>query len=288
MPNVYRRSVPETIVHIAELVKIGLRSTIIFGVPLHPLHPDAKDERGSAADDVQGPVIRLTHALREQFPDLFIVVDVCLCEYTNHGHCGILNQDGTLNNALSVARIADVALAYAKAGAHCVAPSDMNDGRILAIKRKLISAGIEHRVLVMSYSAKFSGCLYGPFRNAACSAPSFGDRRSYQLPPAGRALAWRAVARDVAEGADVIMVKPAGSYLDIISDARKSHHLPIAAYQVSGEYSMIHAAAAAGVFDLKSMAFESVEAILRAGATIVISYFTPDFLMWLDEPVSKL
>lgn len=181
-------------------------------------------------------------------------------------------------------RISDVAIAYAEAGAHCVAPSDMNDGRIRAIKLKLIESGIAHQVLLMSYSAKFSGCLYGPFRDAAGSSPSFGDRKCYQLPPGGRGLARRAIHRDIQEGADVIMVKPASSYLDIISDAKEiGKDLPIAAYQVSGEFAMIHAGAKAGVFDLKTMAFESTQGILRAGATIVVSYFTPEFLDWLSS-----
>jgi porphobilinogen synthase len=222
--------------------------------------------------------------LRQRFPQLFITVDVCLCEYTSHGHCGILRDDGSLNNQLSVDRISDVAIAYALAGAHCVAPSDMNDGRIRAIKLKLIEEGIAHRVVLMSYAAKFSGCLYGPFRDAAGSVPSFGDRKCYQLPHGGRGLARRAMHRDIAEGADIIMVKPAGQYLDIISDAKEiGKDMPVAAYQVSGEYAMIHAAAKAGVFDLKAMAFESTEGILRAGATIVVSYFTPRFLDWLES-----
>ena len=262
------------------MIAKGLKSVILFGVPLNPA---AKDTLGTAADDPSGPVIQGIRLLRRAFPHLFITTDVCLCEYTSHGHCGILHDDGTLNNQLSVDRISDVAMAYAEAGAHCVAPSDMNDGRIRAIKLKLIEAGIAHRTVLMSYSAKFSGCLYGPFRDAAGSAPSFGDRRCYQLPPGGRGLARRAIHRDIGEGADIIMVKPASQYLDIISDAKEiGKDMPVAAYQVSGEYAMICAAAKAGVFDLKTMAFESTEGILRAGATIVISYFTPEFLDWLE------
>lgn len=252
---------------------------ILFGVPLDP---SAKDALGTAADEPTGPVMAGIALLRRHFPDLFIVADVCLCEYTSHGHCGILRDDGSLNNTMSVERISDVAMAYAQAGAHCVAPSDMNDGRIRAIKLKLIEAGIAHRVNLMSYSAKFSGCLYGPFRDAAGSCPSFGDRKCYQLPPGGRGLARRAIKRDIGEGADIIMVKPASSYLDIISDAKElGKDLPIAAYQVSGEFAMIHAGAKAGVFDLKTMALESTQGILRAGAGIVVSYFTPEFLDWL-------
>lgn len=281
LPNQHRRGINKVIPHLAPLVHKGLRSVILFGVPMAS---GAKDALGTAADDPQGPVIQAIRILRARFPTLFIVADVCLCEYTSHGHCGILRTDGSLNNQLSVDRISDVAIAYAEAGAHCVAPSDMNDGRIRAIKLKLIESGIAHQVLLMSYSAKFSGCLYGPFRDAAGSSPSFGDRKCYQLPPGGRGLARRAIYRDIQEGADVIMVKPATSYLDIISDAKEiGKDLPIAAYQVSGEFAMIHAGAKAGVFDLKTMAFESTEGILRAGATIVVSYFTPEFLDWLSH-----
>ena len=281
LPDQHRRGINRLIPHLAPLVHKGLRSVILFGVPI--AH-GAKDALGTAADDPQGPVIQAIRLLRSHFPSLFIVADVCLCEYTSHGHCGILRDDGSLNNQLSVDRISDVAVAYADAGAHCVAPSDMNDGRIRAIKLKLIEGGIAHQVVLMSYSAKFSGCLYGPFRDAAGSCPSFGDRKCYQLPPGGRGLARRAIHRDIQEGADIIMVKPASSYLDIISDAKDiGRNMPVAAYQVSGEFAMIHAGAKAGVFDLKTMALESTEGILRAGATIVVSYFTPQFLDWLSS-----
>lgn len=281
LPNQHRRGINKLIPHLEPLVRRGLRSVILFGVPIAP---NVKDALGTEADNPQGPVIQSIRLLRARFPSLFIVADVCLCEYTSHGHCGILNEDGSLNNNHSVDRISDVAMAYAQAGAHCVAPSDMNDGRVRAIKLKLIEAGIAHQVVLMSYSAKFSGCLYGPFRDAAGSRPSFGDRKCYQLPPGGRGLARRAISRDIQEGADIIMVKPASSYLDIISDAKEiGKDMPVAAYQVSGEFAMIHAAAAAGVFDLKTMAFESTEGILRAGATIVVSYFTPQFLDWLSN-----
>ncbi|KAK1688826.1 delta-aminolevulinic acid dehydratase [Colletotrichum godetiae] len=280
LPGQYRRGINKTMAWLEVLVRKGLRSVMLFGVPVRP---GTKDALGTAADDPEGPVIRSIRAIRQRFPQLFICADVCLCEYTSHGHCGILRDDGSLNNQLSVDRISDVAIAYAVAGAHCVAPSDMNDGRIRAIKLKLIEEGIAHKTVLMSYSAKFSGCLYGPFRDAAGSAPSFGDRKCYQLPPGGRGLARRAIVRDIGEGADIIMVKPASQYLDIISDAKElGKDMPVAAYQVSGEFAMIHAAAKSGVFDLKAMAFESTEGILRAGATIVISYFTPEFLDWLS------
>ena len=281
LPNQHRRGVNRIIPFLTRLVQKGLRSVILFGVPLAP---SAKDALGTAADDPAGPVIQAIRLIRVQLPELYVVADVCLCEYTSHGHCGILRDDGSLNNAQSVDRISDVAMAYAAAGAHCVAPSDMNDGRVRAIKIKLIEAGIAHRVLLMSYSAKFSGCLYGPFRDAAGSCPSFGDRKCYQLPPGGRGLARRAIQRDIAEGADIVMVKPANSYLDIIRDAKElGKDMPIAAYQVSGEFAMIHAGANAGVFDLKAMAMESTEGILRAGASIVVSYFVPEFLDWLSS-----
>ena len=281
LPNQHRRGLNKLATHLEPLVRKGLRSVILFGVPIAP---NVKDPLGIAADDPSGPVIKAIRLIRTRFPSLFIVADVCLCEYTSHGHCGILRDDGSLNNQLSVERISDVAISYAQAGAHCVAPSDMNDGRIRAIKLKLIESGIAHQTVLMSYSAKFSGCLYGPFRDAAGSCPSFGDRKCYQLPPGGRGLARRAIHRDIQEGADIIMVKPASSYLDIISDAKDiGKDMPVAAYQVSGEFAMIHAGAKAGVFDLKTMAFESTEGILRAGATIVVSYFTTDFEDWLSR-----
>ena len=281
LPNQSRRGINKIVPFLEPLVRKGLRSVILFGVPIAP---GVKDTLGTAADDPKGPVMASIQLLRARFPSLFITADVCLCEYTSHGHCGILREDGGLNNQLSVERISDVALAYAKAGAHCVAPSDMNDGRIRAIKLKLIEEGIAHKTVLMSYAAKFSGCLYGPFRDAAGSAPSFGDRKCYQLPAGGRGLARRAIHRDIGEGADIIMVKPASAYLDIISDAKEiGKDLPIAAYQVSGEFAMIHAGAKAGVFDLRAMAFESTEGILRAGASIVVSYFTPEFLDWLNN-----
>lgn len=280
LPNQSRRGIRKLRSFLDPLVRKGLRSVILFGVPTNE---NVKDAYGKAADDPEGPVIAATRLIRKYYPSLYVIADVCLCEYTSHGHCGILNEDGSLNNAESVERISDVALAYAQAGVHCVAPSDMNDGRVRAIKLKLIEAGIAHQVLLMSYSAKFSGCLYGPFRDAAGSCPSFGDRRCYQLPPGGRGLARRAITRDIGEGADIIMVKPASQYLDIISDAKEiGKDMPVAAYQVSGEFAMIHAGAKAGVFDLKTMAFEATEGILRAGASIVVSYFTPQFLDWLD------
>ncbi|SGY98966.1 BQ5605_C034g11258 [Microbotryum silenes-dioicae] len=266
------------------LVKKGLRSVILFGVPLDM----TKDGRGSPADDPSTPVIVATKLIRERYPHILIACDVCLCEYTSHGHCGELREDGTIDNGKSVARLAQVALAYTKAGAHIVAPSDMMDGpsqgRIRAIKDALIDNGYSNRCNLMSYSAKFASSLYGPFREAAGSVPDFGNRKCYQLPPNARGLARRAILRDVDEGADIIMVKPGLPYLDIISEARAlAPDHPLAVYQVSGEFAMIHAGANAGVYDLRVMAMETVECFLRAGCTLILTYFTPQFLDWLSE-----
>lgn len=280
LPNIKRFGVNKLVPYVDSLVKKGLRAVILFGVPLKE---GVKDSVGTAADDPEGPVITSIKLLRKKFPDLFIMCDVCLCEYTDHGHCGILNEDGSLNREPSVRRIAAVAVNYAKAGAHSVAPSDMMDGRIKDIKTGLMDAGLAHKCLVMSYAAKFSGNLYGPFRDAAGSAPSHGDRKAYQLPPAGAGLARRALLRDIEEGADAIMVKPSTFYLDIVSDASKlCGDYPLCAYHVSGEYAMLHAAAEKGVVDLKGIAFEAHQGLVRAGARLIISYFTPEFLEWLD------
>ncbi|KAK0212796.1 hypothetical protein DFS33DRAFT_1392227 [Desarmillaria ectypa] len=262
------------------LVKKGLQSVILFGVPMKCI----KDGRGTPADDPTGPVILAIKKLRELFPALYIACDVCLCEYTSHGHCGLLHDDGTINTAPSVNRIAEVAVNYAKAGAHCVAPSDMMDGRIKGIKQGLIDAGLGNKCTLMAYSAKFASALYGPFRDAAGSAPSFGDRKCYQLPPSARGLARRAIQRDSAEGADIIMVKPALPYLDIIADAAQlAPDHPLACYQVSGEFAMVVAGARAGVYDLRIMAFETMDSMIRAGATLILTYFTPEFLDWLEN-----
>ncbi|KAF7968687.1 hypothetical protein HWV62_29692 [Athelia sp. TMB] len=280
LPNQRRWGINKLEGFLGPLVKKGLKSVILFGVPL----TCQKDARGTPADDPAGPVMAAIVLLRKLFPDLYIAVDVCLCEYTSHGHCGVLHPDGTIDTAPSVERIASVALSYAKAGAHCVAPSDMMDGRIKAIKRALIDGGYGNKCTLMSYAAKFASALYGPFRDAAGSAPSFGNRKCYQLPPSARGLARRAITRDAAEGADIIMVKPAMPYLDIIADAaRLTPDHPLACYQVSGEFAMVHAGARAGVYDLRTMAFESVEGMVRAGATLILTYFTPEFLDWLDE-----
>lgn len=281
LPNINRYGVNSLKPYIASLVAKGLRSVILFGVPMKP---NVKDEMATAADDPEGPVIKAVKMLRANFPDLYIICDVCLCEYTSHGHCGIIFEDGTINREKSVARLAAVASNYAAAGAQCVAPSDMIDGRIFAIKQALLKRDLAHKTFLMSYSAKFSADLYGPFRDAAHSSPSSGNRKCYQLPSSSKGLAHRAITRDLQEGADGIIVKPSTFYLDIIADAEKlCRDVPLCTYHVSGEYAMLHAAADRGVVDLKQIAIESHMGMLRAGAGLIISYFTPEFLEWLDN-----
>ncbi|KAK2535519.1 hypothetical protein Q9233_003816 [Columba guinea] len=233
------------------LVEDGLKCVLIFGVP-SKVH---KDEKGSAADAEDTPAIQAIKKIRCTFPELLIACDVCLCPYTSHGHCGILREDGTIQNELSCQRLAEVALAYAKAGCHIVAPSDMMDGRIAAMKNALISNDLGNKVSVMSYSAKFASCFYGPFRDAALSKPAFGDRRCYQLPPGARGLALRAV--------------------------HPTH--PLAVYHVSGEFAMLWHGAQAKAFDLEAAVREAVTAFRRAGADIIITYFAPQLLRWLRE-----
>nr|XP_020664846.1 delta-aminolevulinic acid dehydratase [Pogona vitticeps] len=260
------------------LVADGLKCVLIFGVPTHAV----KDECGSAADAEDTPVIQAVRTIRSLFPELLIACDVCLCPYTSHGHCGILRQDGTLQNEASCRRLAEVALAYAKAGCHIVAPSDMMDGRIRAIKEALVSNDLGNKVSVLSYSAKFASCFYGPFRDAAQSKPAFGDRRCYQLPPGSRGLALRAVDRDVREGADLLMVKPGMPYLDLVREVKDRHpNHPLAVYHVSGEFAMLWHGAQAGAFDLKAVVLEAMAGFRRAGADIIITYYVPQLLQWL-------
>ncbi|KAM8872740.1 delta-aminolevulinic acid dehydratase [Synchiropus picturatus] len=262
------------------LVQKGLKCVLIFGVPAKL----EKDDRGSAADSEETPAILAVRKIRSVFPDLLVACDVCLCPYTSHGHCGILNEDGTLNNEASCLRLAEVAMAYAQAGCHIVAPSDMMDGRIAAIKQALRSNGLGNKVSVLSYSAKFASCYYGPFRDAAQSKPAFGDRRCYQLPPGSTGLAIRAVERDVQEGADMLMVKPGLPYLDVLREVKNKFPThPLAVYNVSGEFAMMWHGAQAGAFDLRSAVMEAMTAFRRAGADMIITYYTPQLLGWLKD-----
>lgn len=280
LPGQKRYGVNKLEAALEPLVKAGLRAVLIFGVPTKA----KKDPTGTPADAPDNPAILAVQKLREVFPQLLLACDVCLCPYTDHGHCGILNPDGSINNPPSIKRLAEVSLAYAKAGCHVVAPSDMMDNRVGAIKKLLSENGLGGKVAVMSYSAKFASSFYGPFRDAAKSAPTFGDRRCYQLPPGSRGLAMRATDRDVQEGADILMVKPGMPYLDIVRDVKEKYpHHPLAIYQVSGEYAMLYHGSQAGAFKLKAIVLESVQAMRRAGADIIISYYTPHLLQWMKE-----
>ncbi|KAF9962852.1 hypothetical protein BGZ65_007592 [Modicella reniformis] len=262
------------------MVDNGLKSVIIFGVPANI----QKDTIGSAADDPNTPTIRALHVLRKAFPDLLLACDVCLCPYTSHGHCGVLCEDGTIDNRASVKRLVEVSMSYSRNGCQMIAPSDMMDGRIKGIKDALVHEGMAHKVSLMSYSAKFASGFYGPFRDACHSTPGSGDRKCYQLPPNARGLARRALTRDMGEGADVLMVKPGTPYLDVLRDAREiAPDYPLSVYQVSGEYAMIWHAARAGVFDLKTGVMETMDGFIRAGANIILTYYTPQILEWLKE-----
>ncbi|XP_074654125.1 delta-aminolevulinic acid dehydratase-like [Tubulanus polymorphus] len=262
------------------LVQKGLKSVLLFGVP----QKLPKDEFGSCADSPYTPVVQAIQVLAKAFPSLLICCDVCMCAYTNHGHCGILREDGSLDNEASIKRIAEIALAYSRAGCHVVAPSDMMDGRIGAIKKSLFENDLGNKVTIMSYSAKFASKFYGPFRDAAKSAPSFGDRRAYQHPPGSAGIAQRAVERDVQEGADILMVKPGIAYLDIVKMTKdKFPAYPLAVYQVSGEYAMLYHGAQAGAFQLKDIVFENLISMRRAGADLIITYFTPQLLDWMRD-----
>lgn len=278
MPGVARYGINKLRDALKPLVEKGLKTVLVFGVPGNIM----KDNNGTAADLPNTPTLVAVRMLRQWFPDLLIACDVCLCPYTCHGHCGVLNEDGSINNKASIARLAEISLNYAKEGCHIIAPSDMMDGRIGAIKKTLTENGFGSRVSVMSYSAKFASSFYGPFRDAAKSAPSFGDRKCYQLPPGSSGLAERAVERDVKEGADILMVKPGLAYLDVVKATKTKYPThPLAIYQVSGEYAMLYHGAKAGAFDLKTTLLEVLASMRRAGADIIISYYTPQLLDWL-------
>lgn len=268
MPGQYRWSIDLLIKEAAEAQQLGIPAVILFGIP------DSKDERGTSGLDPNGIVPQAVRALKDQVPGLLVITDVCIDEYTSHGHCGIVREGKILNDE-TLDCLQTMALAHAQAGADMVAPSDMMDGRVGAIREALDRAGFED-LPIMAYSAKYASCLYAPFREAADSSPSFGDRQSYQMDPANHREAMRELQLDVAEGADILMVKPALPYLDIIAAARATYPHPIAAYQVSGEYSMIKAAAQAGWLDEARAMLESLVSIKRAGADLILTYFAKD------------
>jgi porphobilinogen synthase len=268
MPGQFRLSIDLLVKEAAEVKALGIPAVILFGIP------DRKDERGSSGFDPDGIVQRATRALKQQLPDLVVVTDVCIDEYTSHGHCGVV-RDGKILNDETLDCLRAMAKTHAEAGADMVAPSDMMDGRVAAIRDELDRAGFVD-IPIMAYAAKFASCFYAPFRDAANSSPQFGDRQSYQMDPANKREALREIDLDVEEGADIIMVKPAMPYLDVISAARERTLLPIAAYQVSGEYSMIKAAARAGWLDERRAMMESLLSIKRAGAEIILTYFAKE------------
>jgi porphobilinogen synthase len=273
LPALGRFSVEELVREAEELAGLGVPAVILFGIP------EEKDERGSGAWDDDGIVQRALRALRAGVPGLVLVTDVCLCEYTSHGHCGVLEGEGVANDA-TLELLARTAVSHVEAGADAVAPSDMMDGRVAALRGALDDAGFESTPIV-SYAAKYASAFYGPFREAAESAPAFGDRRGYQMDPANVREALRECELDVAEGADVLMVKPALPNLDVIRAVRERFDLPVAAYNVSGEYAMVKAAAASGWMDERQAALESLTAIRRAGADVIVSYWAKDVARWL-------
>jgi len=268
MPAISQLSVDRTAEECRRLADLGVPAVLLFGIP------ERKDARGSGAVDPSGIIPRALEAIRSAAPGLLLITDVCLCEYTDHGHCGIITG-GDVDNDATLPVLAAEALAHARAGADVIAPSDMMDGRVGAIRRVLDEAGFT-QVPIMSYAAKFASALYGPFREAAESTPQFGDRRGYQMDPANAEEALREVALDIEEGADIVMVKPALPYLDLVRRVKERFGYPVAAYHVSGEYSMVKAAAARGWIDEDRVVDESLLAIRRAGADIVITYFARD------------
>ena len=277
MPGVCNLSPDEAALEAVRAQDAGVGGVILFGV----LPAAAKDARGSAGEDAAGPVALALAAIAKAAPGLVRIADVCLCEYTDHGHCGIIEGEAVDNDA-TLPRLTALSVALAKAGAQVIAPSDMMDGRVAAIRAGLDGAGFE-QTPILSYAAKFSSSFYGPFREAAASTPAFGDRRGYQMDPANGREALREIAADIEEGADAIMVKPALPCLDILARARDKFALPLAAYQVSGEYAMLKAAAQNGWLDEKRAALESLLAIKRAGADFIVTYFALDAARWLRE-----
>ncbi len=275
MPGVYQLSIDELIKECKEVSALGIPAIILFGIPEH------KDEVGSGAYDPNGIIQQAVRAIKSEINDLLIITDVCMCEYTSHGHCGVLNGEEILNDK-TIELLAREALTHAQAGADIIAPSDMMDGRVAAIRKTLDANGFE-KIPIMSYAAKYASGFYGPFRDAAESTPAFGDRRSHQMDVGNVNEALREVAEDIEEGADIVMVKPAGPYLDVIRAVKEKFAMPTAAYQVSGEYAMIKAAGANGWIDEERVMVESAFAIKRAGADMFLTYFAKDLARWIDK-----
>jgi len=276
MPGVERLSLAAAVAEAQEAAALGLAAVMLFGIPTE------KDEEGSGAWDEEGVVQSATRAIKQAVPDLLVATDVCLCEYTSHGHCGVLRTDGAVDNDASLELLARTAVSHARAGADLVAPSDMMDGRVGAIREELDAEGFTDTP-ILAYSAKFASAFYGPFREAADSTPAQGDRRGYQMDPANGREAVREALLDVQEGADMVMVKPALAYGDLISAVKQATQLPVAAYNVSGEYAMVKAGAAAGYIDERAAVLEILTSLRRAGADTIISYHAKDAARWLAE-----
>jgi len=275
MPGVVHHTVESAVDEVTDLAALGISAVLLFGLPAE------KDANGSAAYAADGPVQRALRAIKQSSPKTVVIADLCLCQYTDHGHCGLLTDTGKVDNDNTVKQLTKVALSQAAAGADLVAPSDMMDGRIEAIRTALDSAEYTS-VGTLSYAAKYASAFYGPFRSAAESAPLVGDRREYQMDPANSREALREVELDIAEGADIVMVKPALAYLDVISKLRERVSAPIAAYSVSGEYAMIEAAAAAGHLDRQTAVLESLLSMRRAGADLIVTYHAKEAAKWLQ------
>lgn len=273
LPGQYHLSVDEAVKVAQEAYDLGIRGVEIFGIPTY------KDERGSSAWDLAEPVQQAIKAIRQAVPDLLVVSDVCLCQFTSTGHCGMIDEHEILNDE-TLPLLCQVAVSHAQAGAHMVAPSDMMDGRVGAIREALDAAGFKN-VSIMSYAVKYASAYYGPFRDAVHSAPKFGDRKSYQMDPGNRLEAMREIELDIAEGADIIMIKPALCYLDIVREARDQYNMPLAVYNVSGEYAMVKTAAAQGLIDEQRLVLETMMSFKRAGAKIIITYHAMDIARWL-------
>lgn len=287
MPGQYQWSVDRLVHEAREVASLGIPAIILFGIP------SAKDAWGSENYSSEGIVPRAIRMIKDALPDLLIISDMCFCEYTDHGHCGIINQagskhytpylsEGYLLNEPTLESLRRASLVHARAGTDIIAPSGMIDGMVQGIRQALDESGFQH-LPIMSYAVKYASAFYGPFRDAAESTPQFGDRSQYQMNPANLREALKEAALDIAEGADMLMVKPALPYLDVLNQVRRAHQVPIAAYQVSGEYAMLHAAALNGWIDLRRVALESLTSIKRAGADMLLSYFAKDAVRWLEE-----
>jgi porphobilinogen synthase len=275
MPGIDRLSINHAVEEAGSAAAVGVPAVLLFGIPTE------KDEQASGAFDDEGVVQLAVRAIKDAHPELVVITDVCLCEYMSHGHCGVVREDGQVDNDVTLELLAKTAISHAAAGADAVAPSDMMDGRVAALRSQLDAEG-HSETPIISYSSKFASAFYGPFREAADSAPAFGDRRSYQMDPANADEAVREALIDVEEGADVVMVKPALPYLDVLRRVKEAARVPVAAYNVSGEYAMIKVAAAAGYLDERASVLEALTGIRRAGADIVITYHAKDAATWLQ------